>query len=248
MANNILVLKASSSLEEAIKLLDDNGTGVLPVIDNSKKFLGLITDGDIRKAILNKNLDIEHIINRKPFKLNIKATKQQKMTYLKSIHRRHLPLVDDENKFIEMFSLNENDFNLKPNWVVVMAGGLGKRLGDLTKETPKPMLKVVNKPMIEHIIDFFISHGFTKFIFCVNYKANIIKDYFKDGKEFGVQIKYIEEKKRLGTGGALSLIDFELKDPFFVTNGDVLASLDYEDLLDFHKVNKFSKFVIIINF
>lgn len=117
----------------------------------------------------------------------------------------------------DVVALQEDEFNLKPNWVIIMAGGLGTRLGELTKDTPKPMLKVGAKPMIEHIIDMFVSHGF---MLSVNYKA---EDYF------GIEVKYLEEKKRLG--GALSLIDIE---PFFVTNGDVLSSLDYEKLLAYH--------------
>jgi len=233
--NNRLVLNSETKFNDAIKLLDLNGNGVLPVVDDSEKLLGLITDGDIRKAILNNNLDLEHIINKNPHKLHVDTSKNQIINYLKKIHRRHIPLVDDGNKFIKVFTLDEVDFNLKENWVVIMAGGLGTRLGELTKDIPKPMLKVGAKPMIEHIIDMFISHGFTKFMLSVNYKAEVIKEYFGDGSKFGIEIRYLEEKKRLGTGGALSLIDIELNEPFFVTNGDVLSSLDYEKLLSYHQ-------------
>lgn len=233
--NNKLVLNNKTKFNDAIKLLDLNGNGVLPVVDEDEKLLGLITDGDIRKAILNNHLDLEHIINKNPHKLHIDTSKNQIVNHLKKIHRRHIPLVDDENKFIKVFTLDEIDFNLKPNWVVIMAGGLGTRLGELTKDTPKPMLKVGAKPMIEHIIDMFVSHGFTKFMLSVNYKAEVIKNYFGDGSKFGIEVKYLEEKKRLGTGGALSLIEMELNEPFFVTNGDVLSSLDYEKLLSYHK-------------
>lgn len=232
---NRLVLNNETKFNDAIKLLDLNGNGVLPVVDENEKLLGLITDGDVRKAILNNNLDLEHVINKNPHKLNQSLSKNQIVNFLKKIHRRHVPLVDDENKFIKIFTLDEIDFNLKPNWVVIMAGGLGTRLGELTKDTPKPMLKVGAKPMVEHIIDMFVSHGFTKFMLSVNFKAEVIKEYFGDGSKFGIEVKYLEEKKRLGTGGALSLIDTELNEPFFVTNGDVLSSLDYEKLLNFHK-------------
>lgn len=233
--NNKLILNSETKFNDAIKLLDLNGNGVLPVVDEHEKMLGLITDGDIRKAILNNHLDLEHIINKNPHKLHVDTSKNQIVSYLKKIHRRHIPLIDDENKFIRVFTLDEIDFNLKPNWVVIMAGGLGARLGELTKDTPKPMLKVGDKPMIEHIIDMFVSHGFTRFMLSVNYKAEVIKEYFGDGSKFGIEVKYLEENKRLGTGGALSLIDIEINEPFFVTNGDVLSSLDYENLLDFHK-------------
>ncbi|WP_067177463.1 nucleotidyltransferase family protein [Sulfurospirillum sp. UCH001] len=232
--NNKLILNKQTTLNDAIRLLDLNGNGVLPVIDAKEKLLGLITDGDIRKAILNKNLDLEHIINKNPHKLHINISKNQIVSYLKKIHRRHIPLVDDDDKFIKVFTLDEIEFNLKTNWVIIMAGGLGTRLGKLTQDTPKPMLQVGNKPMIEHIIDMFTLYGFTKFMLSVNYKSEVIKEYFGDGSRFGIEVKYLEEKKRLGTGGALSLIDMKLNEPFFVTNGDVLSSLDYEKLLDFH--------------
>lgn len=233
--NNKLVLSSETRFNDAIKLLDLNGNGVLPVVDKDEKLLGLITDGDIRKAILNNHLKLEYIINKNPHKLHVDTSKNQIVNYLKKIHRRHLPLVDDDNKFLKMFTLDEIDFNLKPNWVVIMAGGLGTRLGELTKDTPKPMLKVGEKPMVEHIIEMFVSHGFSKFMLSVNYKAEVIKDYFGNGSKFGIEVKYLEEKKRLGTGGALSLIDIEMNEPFFVTNGDVLSSLDYEKLLAYHK-------------
>ena len=145
-----------------------------------------------------------------------------------------MPIVDSDGILKDVIVLDDSEFNLKPNWVVIMAGGLGTRLGELTKDTPKPMLKVGVKPMLEHIIDMFVSHGFTKFMLSVNFKAEIIKDHFKNGSDFGIEVRYLEEKKRLGTGGALSLIDIEVNEPFFVTNGDVLSSLDYEELLDFH--------------
>lgn len=233
--NNKLILTNKTKFSDAIKLLDLNGNGILPVVDENNKLLGIITDGDIRKAILNNQLDLENIINKNPYKLNINASETQIISFLKKIHRRQVPLVDDNNLFIKIFTLDEIDFNLKPNWVVIMAGGLGTRLGELTKDTPKPMLKVGTKPMVEHIIDMFVSYGFTKFMLSVNYKAEIIKEYFKDGSQFGIEIRYLEEKKQLGTGGALSLIDTNINEPFFVTNGDVLSSLNYEKLLSYHK-------------
>jgi dTDP-glucose pyrophosphorylase len=234
--NKKLVFDKNVKINKAIQLLDENGNGVLPVVNKSDKLLGIITDGDIRKAILNNKLDLEGIINKNPYKLNIKSSKNQIINYLKKIQRRHIPLVDDNSRYIKMFTLDEVDFNLKPNWVVIMAGGLGTRLGELTKDIPKPMLMVGEKPMLEHIIDIFVSYGFTKFMLSVNYKSDVIKDYFKDGEHLGIEIKYLEEKQKLGTGGALSLIDIELNEPFFVSNGDVLSFLDYSKLLNFHQI------------
>ena len=177
--NNKLILNDNIQFGDAIKMLDENGNGILPVVDENNLFVGLITDGDIRKAILNKCLDLEHIINKNTYKLNINSSENMIKNYLRRINRRHLPLVDDDDQYIKLFTLNDSEFDLKKNWVVIMAGGLGTRLGELTKNTPKPMLKVGGKLMIEHVIDMFVLHGFTKFMISVNYKSAVIKDYFK---------------------------------------------------------------------
>jgi len=189
MLKNKLVLKKSSTLREAVKLLDQSGTGVLAVVDKKNKLIGLITDGDIRKSVLSNELSLKKIINKKPYKIHFKSSKIKILNYLKKIRRQHVPLVDDNDKFIKIFSINYKPYQIKPNWVVIMAGGLGSRLGDLTKKTPKPMLKINDIPILEHIITNFISSGFSNFLISVNYKSEIIKNYFKDGTDLGVKIK-----------------------------------------------------------
>lgn len=230
-----LVLSETATFKEAIQLLDSNGNGFLAITNELGRLVGILTDGDIRRAILDNKTDLSEIMNTHPETMKEGQNRKNIILKLKELHRKHMPIVDDNMILKDVVILDEEEFNLKPNWVVIMAGGLGTRLGDLTKDTPKPMLKVGAKPMIEHIIDMFVSHGFTKFILSLNYKAEMIKEYFQDGSNFGIEIKYLEENKRLGTGGALSLIDIEIDEPFFVTNGDVLSSLDYEKLLVYHK-------------
>lgn len=231
---NNLVLSEKATFKEAIQLLDSNGNGFLAITNKDGCLVGILTDGDIRRAILNNKTELSEIMNKNPLTMEEGTSKKNIITRLKELHRKHMPIVDDNMILKDVIVLDDEEFNLKPNWIIIMAGGLGTRLGELTKETPKPMLKVGAKPMLEHIIDMFVSHGFTKFMLSVNYKSEVIKEYFKDGSDFGIEVKYLEEKKRLGTGGALSLIDVELDEPFFVTNGDVLSSLDYEKLLKYH--------------
>lgn len=115
-----------------------------------------------------------------------------------------------------------------------MAGGLGTRLGDLTREIPKPMLRLGDKPVLEYIIRSFARFGFTDLYICLNYKPEVIRSYFGNGADFGVNIHYVEEKDRLGTGGALSLITDTIDAPFFLMNGDLLTSINFESLLNFH--------------
>ena len=229
-----MILSDQSSFKEAIKILDQNGHGFLAVTNKNNQLIGILTDGDVRRAILNDKTELLDIINKNPVTMLYGVTKKQVLYELKKLYRKHMPIVDKKGILKDVVILDEAEFDLKPNWVVIMAGGLGTRLGELTKDIPKPMLPVNNQPILKHIIDQFVAHGFTKFMLSVNYKAQVIKDYFKDGSEFGIQITYLEETKKLGTGGALSCINIDLKEPFFVTNGDVLASLDYETLLNYH--------------
>jgi NDP-sugar pyrophosphorylase family protein len=115
-----------------------------------------------------------------------------------------------------------------------MVGGLGSRLWPLTENTPKPMLKVGDKPIVQTIIERFCEYGFVNIVMCVNYKSHIIQDYFGDGSEFGVNIEYIFEEERMGTAGALSLLRSIPEGPFFVMNGDLLTNVNFEHLLTYH--------------
>ena len=126
----------------------------------------------------------------------------------------------------------------KTNRVVLMVGGLGTRLRPLTQDTPKPMLKVGNKPILQTIVEKFAEYGFVNITMCVNFNASIIRDYFGDGKEFGVNIDYVLEQKRMGTAGALSLLKERPSEPFFVMNGDLLTNVNFEHILNYHTLNK----------
>ena len=231
---NYLIYNINTTFEEAIKLLDKNGNGFLPVIDETNKLIGIITDGDFRRGILNKKYDLDSIINKQPtVALNTESHIVIKRR-LKELRRRHMPVVDNNGILVDVVILNEFEILNKDNWVVIMAGGMGTRLGDLTKHIPKPMLEVGGKPMLLRIIEHFKNQGFVKFIMCVNYKSEVIENYFGNGTNFGIEIIYTKETKRLGTAGALSLIDIKIDNPFFVVNGDVLTSINYEDFLNFH--------------
>jgi dTDP-glucose pyrophosphorylase len=228
-------IRELNSFDDIIKSVDSFGIGFIAVVNDENKLLGIITDGDIRKALLTQKKDVNEIINNNPITLIYTTPKSQIIAFLEQKRRYHMPLVDDNNYLKEVFFLHNFDKHFKPNKVVVMAGGLGTRLGDITKNTPKPMLKVKGKPIIEYIVESFKSQGFNKFIFCINYKKEIIENYFGDGSALNVQIEYVLEEKRLGTAGALSLINLdELSDPCFVVNGDVISTIDYQMVLDYY--------------
>lgn len=237
-----ILLKPTSTIKEALHIINNGAMQIALVVDENEKLLGTITDGDIRRGLLdNLSLDdsIETIIFKTPTVCHIKDSKEKilEIAVVKKLHQ--IPIVDNDGKLV---GIEEVDELLKPksktNKVVLMVGGLGTRLRPLTEYTPKPMLKVGNKPILETIILNFKKYGFTNIVLCVGYKAEIIENYFKDGSDFGVNIKYIHENKRMGTAGALSLIKNKFKEPFFVMNGDLLTNVNFEHMMQFHLSNK----------
>lgn len=235
---NSLLLTKDSTFEMAIEALDQGGMGFLAFVDDSEVLIGIITDGDIRRALLKKQYSLDAIINKNPEVMSCLSSRLEIISRLKALHRRHMPLVDNTGVYKGIFSLDEIDFITRQNPVVIMAGGLGSRLGELTKDIPKPMLTIGNRPMLQHLVEQLSEQGFREFIFCVNYKKHIIKDYFGDGEKLNVKIKYIEENNRLGTAGALSLIEDKSTVPFIVINADVLTNLNFVDLIEYHEQEK----------
>jgi dTDP-glucose pyrophosphorylase len=236
-----VLLPESSTIKEALKVINRGAMQIALVVDDEQNLLGTLTDGDIRRAILNDmNLDshILPIINMHPIFCHIEDSKEKilEIAVRKKIYQ--IPIVDSDGKIVGIEEVDELlKTKTKPNKVVLMVGGLGTRLKPLTDNTPKPMLKVGNKPILETIILNFKKYGFTNIILCVSYKAEIIEEYFKDGSEFGVNIEYIHENKRMGTAGALSLINSSLDEAFFVMNGDLLTDINFENMMDYHLSN-----------
>ncbi len=232
-----LILNGDTEFRDAVQLLDETGDGVIPVVDESDKLLGIITDGDVRRSILKNDMTLEAIINKSPISVNDDISHEEAVKYLKKLQLRHLPVVSKEGFLRDIVTIDANDFQSYINPVVIMAGGYGSRLGSLTKDCPKPMLMAGNKPILQRIIESFAERGFCNIYISVYYKSEVIKDYFQDGRKFGVKIRYLDEKKKLGTAGALKLLGQDIKSSFFVMNGDILTTLDFENLLKFHESN-----------
>lgn len=230
------------TIKQALSKLDQTAQQILLVVDADNKLLGTITDGDIRRGLLKgMALDeaIESIIYVTPTVAHISESNQdiiKKAIYAK-IHQ--IPIVDSDNKVVGLKEIDELlKPEVKPNKVVLMVGGLGTRLYPLTKETPKPMLKVGDRPILHTIVERFASYGFVNIVMCVNYRADAIQNYFGDGEKFGVKIDYVLEQERMGTAGALSLLNTRPSEAFFVMNGDLLTNVNFESLLDFHRTHQ----------
>ena len=235
-------LDVKASIRQAMKAIDNGGFHMALVVDDTDYLLGVVTDGDVRRALLNNlGLDdvIETIVSRNPICITLGDTHDELVQ--KAIHKKiyQFPVVDADGKLIGIKDIEELVCpKIKPNKVVLMVGGLGTRLRPLTENIPKPMLNVGGKPILETIVNKFVENGFVNIVMCVNYKSNIIREYFKDGQEFGANIEYISEPERMGTAGALSLLAESPTEPFFVMNGDLLTNVNFERLLDFHDHNK----------
>jgi dTDP-glucose pyrophosphorylase len=233
-----VVVNKEKTIKEALATIDKGAMKIAIVVDNDKKVIGTLTDGDIRRGLLNGlTLDstIDNLYFKTPTLANINDSKESIIQKAISKKLYQIPIIDDMGRLVDIEDLATLlKVSNRRNRVVLMAGGLGTRLRPLTESTPKPLLKVGNKPILETIIENFAKYGFINITISVNYKANMIKDYFGDGSEYGVNIDYIEETKRLGTAGALSLIKERPQEPFFVMNADLLTNVNFAHLLDFH--------------
>ncbi|HZG87403.1 nucleotidyltransferase family protein [Paenibacillus sp.] len=228
----------TTTILETIEAIDKSTMQIAIVIDENKKLLGTVTDGDIRRGILRNvplHDPVERVMNASPKYASIHESPGTITSLLKNARLKHLPIVDEEMRVIDVKKLEDIlKLEKRDNPVVLMAGGLGTRLRPLTEHSPKPLLKVGEKPILQTILESFIDHRFSNFYISVNYKAEMIKDYFGDGSEWGVSIRYIDETQRMGTAGALSLLPEPPMEPLIVMNGDLLTKVNFENLLDFH--------------
>jgi dTDP-glucose pyrophosphorylase len=228
----------SDTLRQAIEVIDRNSLQVCFVVDKDQKLVGALTDGDIRRALLKSaQLDqpVHLYMNSKPKFLVDRVSRSEVLEKMRSWDIRHIPIVDAERRILRIETSDDLMGLVKrPNKVVLMVGGYGKRLSPLTDTIPKPLLKVGGQPILETIVRRFRDLGFYNFVFVVNYKAEMIKEYFGAGDKLGVSIEYIHEDKPLGTCGGLSLLSERPHAPFFVMNGDILTQANFVAMLDEH--------------
>lgn len=225
------MLSEHTIFKDIVHAIQKNGIGAIIIVDTNFQLIGIVTDGDIRRCILESTFDIDSLINTKPDVWSVSKNRKSGINHLRKIHRTILPVIDNTNTVIDAILLDEVNFNMIDNYVVLMAGGLGSRLMPLTENIPKPLLPINGKPILERIIVKLIDQGFQNFYISINYLGDKIKEYFGDGSQWDVNISYIEENKRLGTAGALHKIKNILKDPFLVMNADVITDLDFRSLL-----------------
>jgi dTDP-glucose pyrophosphorylase len=239
-----LMLGASASIFEAIKIIQGASAKIVLVTDVSGKLVGTVTDGDIRRGLLRGvelSAAVEKVMNAEPISVPEGESDAVALALMRQCCIHHMPIVDAAGRVVRIITDSEV---WRPSreaaTIVIMAGGLGSRLKPLTDTVPKPLLPIGGRPMLEIIIDNFLRQGFERIFLAVNYKAEMIQNHFGDGKRFGVSIEYLLETERLGTAGALRLLPKLSSVPVIVINGDILTTLDARMLLMFHREQRAS--------
>jgi len=233
------LIHPKESIINAIRTINGNPYKVAIVVDENDCPLGTITDGDIRRALL-KGFQMDHSVDDIMHKDFTSASIHDDVLHIDHLMRkhviRHVPILDDNGKIVDI-RLKEKTVGATEtdHWVVIMAGGLGQRLLPLTETCPKPMLEINGRPILERIIIDLRKAGFKNFYIAVNYKSDVIERYFADGQAIDVNINYLREEKRLGTAGALSLIPQRPRKSVIVMNGDLLTTVDFRRLIDYHE-------------
>ena len=228
----------SASLLVALQVINIGQAQIALVVDEQQRLIGTLTDGDIRRGLLNGATlasPVEQLMNRQ---YRFVRTNDDKAAVLEMMRRellRQVPVLDAQGSVVRLLLLQDllSPTQL-PNPVVIMAGGKGTRLRPQTEHCPKPMLLIDGKPMLEILLEQCIASGFRHFYLSVNYLKEQIIDHFQDGRRWDVSINYLVEHEPLGTAGSLQLLPDIVHGPFLVLNGDVLTRLIPSQLLRFH--------------
>ena len=234
-------LYLTDTMEKAVEVLEKNRLiGIGLVIDKDKRLVGTVTDGDIRRAIIKHcgmDTPVAQLMNHQPAVVKAGDSQEKSLLLMAKNFIARLPVVDDAGVIVGLLSKDTVPMSSNyDNSVLLMAGGFGRRLHPLTKDTPKPLLKVAEKPILEAIVDQLAQQGFNKLFMSLHYRAEMVRDYFGDGSDWNVTIQYLEEDAPLGTAGALGLIHSNTSVyPVVVINGDLMTRLNYGRLLEFHK-------------
>ena len=239
-------LDISAPLFDAVRAIEVSRRRIAVVVSNDFRLMGTLTDGDVRRCLLaggSLSTPVSEAMNRNP----LSAPSGSSKSYLLDIMRRGnilaVPLVDASGRFDKLVHLTDlspaEDARDVTNFTsaVIMAGGEGTRLRPVTENIPKSMVDIGGIPLLERQIQRLAKDGLKRVYLSVNYLRNIIEEYFGDGSSFGLEILYLREKEKLGTGGALSLLPARPDSPILVMNGDILTTSDFGSLYEFHRTH-----------
>lgn len=233
-----ILVAPDAPLREVIRVIETGVLEIALVTDDRGRLLGTISDGDVRRALL-RGLDMDAtasaVMNPEFTSVAVGTPLPEIAELIRSRYLKQIPVLDPHGRVVDIVHIRDIIREAgKENPVVIMAGGLGTRLRPLTNDVPKPMLRVGEKPLLQTTVETLARHGYRDILLSVNYKADVIENYFQDGRHFGVRIQYLREERSLGTAGALRLARPYLRHPAIVLNGDILTSVNFDSLLQFH--------------
>lgn len=234
-------IRLGQTLIEAIRALNGPAEGMAIISDNEGRVVGVLTDGDVRRALMKEcRLDacIDSHLRRDFLSVSEADSRERVLDLMKSKKIKHLPILDDESRLLGIHLLHELiGPSQRPNHALVMAGGLGMRLRPITENIPKPMVKVAGRPILERIVLQLVGAGITRVHLAVNYLSEVIEGHFGDGRAFGCRIDYVRESQPLGTGGSIGLLQPVPESPLLVMNGDLQIDYDLGCMLDAHEAS-----------
>lgn len=240
-------IEVSKSILEALKLMDSSKTKLLFVFDGNK-FVGLLTIGDVQRAILKDIIltsSIFTILDKNKVYASVNESVEEIKNKMTKLRAECMPVVDENGNLVKVYSWKDL-FGSKAHTeypslnipVVIMAGGMGSRLAPLTNIYPKPLIPIGEKTIVESIMDKFVNYNCHDFYMSVNYKADTIKNYFDFINNSEYNVSYFQEDKPMGTAGSLRLLKDKINSTFFVSNCDILIEEDYANILEYHRSNK----------
>ena len=234
---------SDATFRDALGVIDAFAIGAVLVLDTDRKLLGLLTDGDIRRALLggaSLNDVVTPWISKNCVSVGRDVGRAEVLDLMQARLIDQVPVVDDAGKVVGVHLIHDIIGGRKlDNTAVIMAGGKGRRLRPITENLPKPMIKVAGRPILERLVLHLVSCGITRIYLAVNYMSHVIEDYFGDGSRFGCSIEYLREEEPLGTGGSLSLLPEISDKPVLVMNGDLVMQANIEGLLRFLQEGEF---------
>lgn len=230
------------SIRDAVRTIDAAAQGIALVVDGERRLHGTVTDGDVRRAMLagvDFSQPVSTLLAGRPWHPTTAPAGTPDAALLATMRRksiRHIPVLDAEGRVVRLalFAELADDEPPLELQAVVMAGGFGSRLKPLTDTVPKPMLPVGDKPLLEHIVSQLSRAGIVDVHLTTHFMGEVIENHFRDGSDFGVRIRYVQEDRPLGTAGAIGLVDAADK-PLLVMNGDLLTKVDFRAMLEFHR-------------
>lgn len=234
------LIDKNNTIREALIVINQSSLKIALIVTDANKLLGTVTDGDIRRAMLNNfsmETSVAEIMNTQPKVAKISTCKRQVTDLMEQYLLNSVPIVNDENIVVDLVSFHQLVKKVShTNAVLLMAGGLGTRLSPLTNDCPKPLLKVGDHPLLEIALKNFAESGFKRFYISTHYMPEKIQKYFGNGSQWGVDITYVHEQNPLGTAGAIGLLPkSDIVENLIIMNGDILTNIDFNKLLEFHQ-------------